>query len=148
EVRFITQQERDHETSQILMEDYIQLEPLGRMNLSYRYSGETDVFKAISSVHGRYNIDSKRIVIRGHSMGGQGAWRLGLQHPSFFAALEASAGYVDTREYAGGRPNFPNPLPPHQEAALHYYDAQDYALNAFDIPTVGYGGENDAQLRA
>jgi hypothetical protein len=55
---------------------------------------------------------------------------------------------VDTLEYAGSRPNFPKPLPPYQEAALHYYDAQDYALNAFNIPTVGYGGENDAQLRA
>jgi pimeloyl-ACP methyl ester carboxylesterase len=130
------------------MQDYIQLEPFGRMNLSYRYSGETDVFEAIASVQTHYNIDPRRILIRGHSMGGQGAWRLGLQHPSFFAALEASAGYVDTREYAGSRPNFPKALPPYQETALHYYDAQDYALNAFDIPTVGYGGENDAQLRA
>ena len=31
---------------------------------------------------------------------------------------------------------------------LHYYDAMDYALNAFNTPTVGYGGENDAQLQA
>ena len=124
EVRFITQQEGDHETSQILMQDYIQLEPFGRMNLSYRYSGETDVFEAIASVQTHYNIDPRRILIRGHSMGGQGAWRLGLQHPSFFAALEASAGYVDTREYAGSRPNFPKALPPYQETALHYYDAQ------------------------
>src|SRR5262245_4072512 len=149
EVRFIAQQSRKHgDNNAPLPQDYIQLEPLGRMNLSYRYAGETDVFEAIASVQKRYNIDSKRILIRGHSMGGQGAWRLGLQHPGFFAALEASAGYVDTHEYAGNRPNFPKPLAPYQEAALHYYDAQDYALNAFDIPTVGYGGENDAQLRA
>ena len=33
----------------------------------------------------------------------QGAWRLGLQHPGYFAALEASAGYVETKEYAGNR---------------------------------------------
>jgi pimeloyl-ACP methyl ester carboxylesterase len=149
EVHFIAQQARAHgDTNAPAVQDYIQLEPLGRMNLSYRYAGETDVFEAIASVQKRYNIDSKRILIRGHSMGGQGAWRLGLQHPGFFAALEASAGYVDTHEYAGSRSNFPKPLTPYQEAALHYYDAQDYALNAFDIPTVGYGGENDAQLRA
>jgi pimeloyl-ACP methyl ester carboxylesterase len=147
EVRFIVQQSGPHETSQIAAEDYIQLEPFGRMNHSYRYYGETDVFEAIASVQKRYNIDSKRILIRGHSMGGQGAWRLGLQHPSFFGALEASAGYVETHEYNKSR--IPKEgLTPYQEAGLHYYDAEDYALNAFDIPTVGYGGENDAQLRA
>jgi pimeloyl-ACP methyl ester carboxylesterase len=147
EVRFIAQQSGPHETSQILADDYIQLEPLGRMNHSYRYYGETDVFEAIASVQQRYNIDPRRILIRGHSMGGQGAWRLGLQHPGFFAALEASAGYVETREYARAR--LPKEgLAPYQEAALHYYDAEDYALNAFSIPTVGYGGETDGQLRA
>lgn len=147
EVRFLAQQARPHETSQIPAEDYIQLEPFGRMNHSYRYYGETDVFEAIASVQQRYKIDAKRILIRGHSMGGQGAWRLGLQHPGFFAALEASAGYVETKEYARNR--LPaGPLPPHQAAALHYYDAEDYALNAYNIVTVGYGGENDAQLRA
>ena len=103
EVRFINQQEAPHATSQIAAEDYIQLEPFGRMNHSYRYYGETDVFDAIASVQQRYNIDARRILIRGHSMGGQGAWRLGLQHPGFFAALEASAGYVETKEYASQR---------------------------------------------
>ena len=117
------------------------------MNHSYRYYGETDVFDAIASVQQRYRIDPERILIRGHSMGGQGAWRLGLQHPGFFAALEASAGYVETKEYARAR--LPKEgLAPYQEAALHYYDAEDYALNAFNIPTVGYGGETDGQLRA
>ena len=146
EVRFINQQSGDHATSQIPAEDYIQVEPLGRMNNSYRYAGETDVFEAIASVEQRYKIDLKRILVRGHSMGGQ-AWHLGLQHPGFFAALEASAGYVDTHEYARAR--LPKEgLPPYQETMLHYYDSQDYALNAFDVPSVGYGGENDAQLRA
>jgi hypothetical protein len=147
EVRFLVQQDGPHSTSQIPAEDYIQLEPFGRMNHSYRYYGETDVFEAIASVQKLYRIDPERILIRGHSMGGQGAWRLGLQHPGFFAALEASAGYVETKEYARAR--LPKEgLTPYQEAALHYYDAEDYALNAFNIPTVGYGGEKDAQLRA
>jgi hypothetical protein len=53
EVDFINQQARDHDTSQIAAEDYIQLEPLGRMNLSYRWSGETDVFYAVASVEQR-----------------------------------------------------------------------------------------------
>src|SRR5204862_5643560 len=39
-------------------------------------------------------------------------------------------------------------LKPYQVTNLNYYESEDYAMNAFDIPTVGYGGENDAQLRA
>ena len=147
EVRFINQQSKDHAgVNDPTPTDYIQMEPLGRMNNSYRYAGETDVLEGIRSVQQRYKVDPNRIIVRGHSMGGQ-AWHLGLQHPGLFAALEASAGYVDTHEYAGNR--LPKEgLPPYQETTLHYYDSQDYALNTFDIPTVGYGGEIDAQLRA
>ena len=35
-----------------------------------------------------------------------------------------------------------------QEKCLHIYDAVDYALNAFDVPVAGYGGENDPQKQA
>lgn len=148
EVRFLAQQGAPHGNSQIPADDYIQLEPFARMNHSYRYYSETDVFEAIASVRQRYNIDPERIIVRGHSMGGhQGAGRLGLQHPTFFAAFEASAGYSETIEYAGNR--LPKEgLTPYQIAALHYYDAQDYALNAFNIPIVSYAGEKDGQLRA
>jgi pimeloyl-ACP methyl ester carboxylesterase len=148
EVRFINQQEGPHSTSQIAAEDYIQLEPFGRMNHSYRYYGETDVFEAIASVQQRYNIDAKRILIRGHSMGGQGAWHLGLQHPGKFAAIESSAGYVDTYTQARDRIKPLLPLQPYQVAALHYYDAVDYALNAFNTPIVAYIGETDGNAGA
>lgn len=148
EVRFVNQQAGPHENSQILAEDYIQLEPLARMNHSYKFYAETDVYEAIAAVRKHYNIDAERIVIRGHSMGGhQGAGRLALQNPTFFAAFEASAGYAETKEYAGSR--LPKEgLPPYQDAALHYVDAEDYALNVFNVPGVSYGGEKDAQLRA
>ncbi len=148
EVRFITQQSSAHETSQILAEDYIMVEPFARMNHSYKFYAETDVYEAIAAVRKHYNIDPERIIIRGHSMGGhQGSGRLALQNPTFFAAFEASAGYSETREYAGNR--LPKEgLTPYQEAALHYVDAEDYALNGFNVPFVSYGGEKDAQLRA
>jgi hypothetical protein len=76
-------------------------------------------------------------------MGGASSWHLGLHHPGRWAAIEAGAGYTETRRY-GKRET----LPPYQEAMLHYYDAVDYSLNAFNTPTVGYGGEVDAQLQA
>jgi dienelactone hydrolase len=141
EVAFITQQETDRPIPRD--QDYIQLEPLGRTNVSYRWAGEADLFEALASVQQRYNIDPKRIVLRGFSMGGASSWHLGLHHPGKWAAIEAGAGYTETRRY-GRRDN----LPPYQEAMLHYYDAVDYALNVFNTPTVGYGGEIDAQLQA
>ena len=76
-------------------------------------------------------------------MGGASSWHLGLHHPGTWAAIEAGAGYTETRRY-GRREG----LPAYQQAMLHYYDAVDYSLNAFNTPTVGYGGEVDAQLQA
>jgi len=141
EVAFIVQQERAKPAPSD--QDYIQLEPLGRTNVSYRWAGEADMFESIASVQQRYNVDPRRIVLRGFSMGGASSWHLGLHHPGRWAAIEAGAGYTETRIY-GKRDN----LPPYQEAMLHYYDAVDYSLNAFNTPTVGYGGEIDPQLQA
>lgn len=141
EVAFIVQQEREAPVP--AEQDYIQMEPLGRTNVSYRWAGEADMFESLASVQQRYNIDPKRIVLRGFSMGGASSWHLGLHHPGKWAAIEAGAGYTETRRY-GKRET----LPPYQEAMLHYYDAVDYSLNAFNTPTVGYGGEIDAQLQA
>ena len=141
EVAFIVQQEADRPVPP--EQDYIQIEPLGRTNVSYRWAGEADMFESLASVQQRYNIDRNRIVLRGFSMGGASSWHLGLHHPGRWAAIEAGAGYTETKRY-GRREN----LPPYQEAMLHYYDAVDYSLNAYNTPTVGYGGEIDAQLQA
>jgi hypothetical protein len=148
EVRFLQQQAGPHNTSQILADDYIMVEPFARMNHSYKFYAETDVYEAVADVRKHYNIDPERLVIRGHSMGGhQGSARLAIQNPTFFGAYEASAGYSETKEYAGNR--LPKEgLTPYQEVALHYVDAEDYAMNAFNVPGVSYGGEKDAQLRA
>ena len=141
EVAFIIQQESNRPIPPD--QDYIQVEPLGRTNVSYRWAGEADFFETIASVQQRYKIDPKRIVSRGFSMGGASAWHLGLHHPGKFGATEAGAGYTETKIYGNQKD-----LPPYQEAMLHYYDAVDYSMNAFNTPTVGYGGEIDRQLQA
>src|SRR5436309_13222337 len=119
-------------------QNFIQMEVFGRTNNAYRWAGETDVFEALASVRQRYNIDPDRIVLRGFSMGGAGTWPVGLHYPGRWAATEAGAGFTETRIYAKQ-----DNLPPYQQAALHIYDAVDYSLNAFNVPTVGYGGEID-----
>ena len=141
EVRFIA----NHSGGEPVPEgqDFIQLNIFGRTNNAYRWSGETDVFEALAAVERAYQIDPDSIVLRGFSMGGAGAFHIGLHHPDRWAAVEGGAGFTETIRYAK-RPN----LPPHQRPALHIYDAVDYSLNAVNVPLVGYGGENDAQLQA
>lgn len=123
--------------------DRIELEVYGRGNNAYRWAGETDVFEAIAAVQAKYKIDPDRIVLRGFSMGGAGTWHLGLHHPSKWAAIEAGAGFTDTIVYAK-RTN----LTATERAGLHIYDSVDYAANVQLVPTVGYGGELDPQLKA
>ena len=124
-------------------QDFIQLEVFGRTNNAYRWAGERDVYEALAAVRANYRIDPDRIVLRGFSMGGAGTWHIGLHDPSRWAAIEAGAGFTDTVVYA----KLPD-LPPYQRAAARIYDAVDYAINAVNVPTVGYGGEDDAQLQA
>jgi hypothetical protein len=140
DVRFIAA----HDGSQPLPagQDFIQLEVFGRTNNAYRWAGEADVFEALASAQQRYKIDPQRIVLRGFSMGGAGTWHIGLHYPGKWAVTEAGAGFTETKKYAKQAS-----LPPYQEAALHIYDAMDYSLNAFNTPTIGYGGEIDPQLQ-
>ena len=148
EVRFLQQQAGPHETSQILADDYIMVEPFARMNHSYKFYAETDVYEAIAAVRKHYNIDPERIVIRGHSMGGhQGSARLAIAEPDVLRRVRIERRILRNEGYAGDAPAV-RELTPYQEAALHYVDAEDYALNAFNVPFVSYGGEKDAQLSA
>lgn len=119
------------------------LHVFGRTNNAYRWAGETDVFEAIAAVKRHYSIDDRRIVLRGFSMGGAGAWHLGLHHPSLWSSVEAGAGFSETRNYAKL-----GSIPEYQAKALRIYDAVDYAANAFNVPMVGYGGEDDPQRQA
>ncbi|WP_154673948.1 alpha/beta hydrolase [Singulisphaera acidiphila] len=121
----------------------IVLHVFGRTNNAYRWAGETDVFEAIAAVKRHYSIDDRRIVLRGFSMGGAGAWHLGLHHPSFWSSVEAGAGFSETRNYAKLEA-----IPEYEAKALRIYDAVDYAANAFNVPIVGYGGEDDPQRQA
>jgi pimeloyl-ACP methyl ester carboxylesterase len=121
--------------------DFVQIEVLGRTNNAYRWAGEADVLEAVEAAKRSYAIDENRVVLRGFSMGGAGAWHLGLHHPDHWAAMEAGAGFTETIEYA----RMDN-LPAYQLKALYIYDSRDYALNVFQLPTVGYGGEIDRQL--
>lgn len=128
--------------------DFIELHPLGRVGENaYRFEGETDVDEAIASVCRQFAIDPRRIVLRGHSLGGVSTWRLGLARPDRYAALGPIAGPVDTHLFAAApRKHFVKlePLTPWQEKTLHMIDAIDYAANAGMVPVVAAMGDQDA----
>jgi len=119
------------------------LHVFGRGNNAYRWAGEADVYEAIEAVKRNYRVDDRRVVLRGFSMGGAGAWHLGLHNPSRWSSVEAGAGFTETIRYA--RLGEPSEV---VRKGLHVYDSVDYALNAFGVPIVGYGGENDPQAEA
>jgi hypothetical protein len=119
--------------------EVIKLDVFGRANVAYRWAGEADVFEAIESVRKHYKIDPARIALRGFSMGGGGAWHLGLHYPDEWVVVEAGAGFVETKVHG----KVANPT-----VYASIYDVMNSALNAVNTPTVGYGGQDDPQLRA
>lgn len=121
---------------------WIQLDVYGRGNNAYRWAGETDVFEAIKDVERRFRIDTKRITLHGFSMGGAGAWHLGLHHPGIWSSMGAGAGFVDFYRYQ--KQTEQRPMWQHENLAI--YDTVNYAMNAVNLPVIAYGGENDSQL--
>jgi hypothetical protein len=129
--------------------DWIQLDVYGRGNNAYRWAGETDVFEAMAAVRQRFRIDEDRVVLHGFSMGGAGAWHLGLHHPHVWCSVGAGAGFVDFYNYQKKNPDSPaDRLPFAQNQTLSIYDAVPWAVNLANVPFVTYGGEKDPQLLA
>ena len=122
----------------------------GRTNNAYRWAGEMDVHEAISDCIVRSRREKSlnlgippTIDLQGFSMGGAGAWHLGLHHSYKWRSVEAGAGFNETRNYA----RLKN-VSAWVEKTLHIYDSYEVARNISAVPTIGYGGEEDPQLAA
>ncbi len=149
EIRFLQENERPPSANAPkpadgLAPNYIELHCFGRGNNGWRWAGETDVFEALEAVKREYPIDPDRILLRGFSMGGHGAWHIGVHHPDLWAGVNPGAGFSETRKYTQVKQDPPD----YQLKGWHIYDAVDYALNLFNTPFYGYGGELDPQLAA
>ncbi len=122
-------------------EGQIQLDVYGRWNgIAYHWAGEADVFEAIAAVKKRYRVDDKRVILRGFSMGGAGAWHLAMHHPGKWAAAEIGAGTWPRRSLMPG-------FPPHQQATLRIHEnIVEWALNFFTLPLAAHGGDRDPQV--
>jgi len=93
---------------------WIVLCPQGRGNFFYLGSGERDVFEAIEDARTVARIDSDRIFLIGHSMGGWGTWHTAAAHPDFFAGIAPMAGWAPVELV--GNLEFLDPLVIHGDA--------------------------------
>jgi pimeloyl-ACP methyl ester carboxylesterase len=119
----------------------IQVDLFGRINSAgWHWAGEADVFEGIQAVEKRFKIDDRRILLRGFSMGGEGAWHIALHYPDRFAAAEIGAGTWSRRSQMPG-------LQPYQYATLKIWEnMEEWALNAFNLPLAGHDGDSDTQI--
>jgi pimeloyl-ACP methyl ester carboxylesterase len=118
-----------------------QLEVFARGNNANHWAGEVDVFESTAAVQRRFKIDDSKLVLRGFSLGGAGAWHLALHHPDRWVAAEIGAG-TWPRRYL-----MMNDFPAHQRPTLRIWENMtEWALNAFNIPIAGHDGDNDPQV--
>lgn len=126
--------------------DAIVLHPFGRQCIGYKSAGEIDVLEAVEHVKSQYQIDDRRIVLMGFSMGGAGAWHVGAHYADRWVALSPGAGFAETAEY---NRLSPDQYPPSFEQTLwRLYDVPNYTRNLFNLPVVAYSGEVDKQIQA
>lgn len=74
-------------------EDYIHVWPLARGDNQYEGVGGFTVMEMIDYLEEVFPIDSSRIELTGHSMGGKGTWTLGSRFPWRFASVAPFYGY-------------------------------------------------------
>lgn len=65
--------------------------------------GRKDALEVLEHASQKLQADRSRTYVTGHSMGGHGAWYLGLTFPDLFSAMAPSAGWVSFFSYAGGQ---------------------------------------------
>ncbi|MFH1313949.1 MAG: prolyl oligopeptidase family serine peptidase [Candidatus Eisenbacteria bacterium] len=61
--------------------------------------GRLDALEVLEIAEATLPIEPNRIYLTGHSMGGHGAWHIGLTHPDRFAAMAPAAGWTSFELY-------------------------------------------------
>ena len=74
--------------------------PYARGDEYYIDAAEQDVLDVIEEVKLQVRVDTERIYLTGHSMGGWGAWRIALRNPDIFAAICPMSGMAPPRSAA------------------------------------------------
>jgi hypothetical protein len=146
EVAFIDQ--RSKQVGQFAPADTFVLHTYGRYSNAFKLAGEIDVLEAMESVQKRYPIDRDRLVVRGFSMGGAGAWHFAVHYPTLWAAANPGAGFSETPEFLRVFQSETLSPTPYERKLWQMYDCTEYARNLYHCPTVAYSGDEDRQKQA
>lgn len=119
--------------------------PYGRRNTDFQGVGEVDVFAAMNEVIDLFPTDTDRLYLSGVSMGGMGAWNIGLRHPGVFAAVTPICGQTDMFIWWGW-PREQAPL--HKRWLVEWDNAVDQALNLHNQNFFVQHGERDHLISA
>ncbi len=126
----------------------IVLHPYGRYCNANKFAGEIDTLECLEDVKKHYRIDANRIVARGFSMGGAACWQFAVHYPTLWCAAAPGAGFAETPEFLNVFQNEKVEPTWYEKKLWHMYNATDYAVNIYNLPTVAYSGEIDRQKQA
>jgi pimeloyl-ACP methyl ester carboxylesterase len=124
------------------------LYPYGRYCNANKFAGEIDTLECLEHARKYYRLDENRLVARGFSMGGAACWQFAVHYPTLWCAAAPGAGFAETPEFLNVFQSEKVEPTWYEKKLWHLYNATDYALNLFNLPTVAYSGENDRQKQA
>ncbi len=110
--------------------------------------GRLDALEVIDYIKENFPIDTNRIYLTGHSMGGHGVWHIGLLYPSLFAAIAPGAGWPSHQLYVPW--NFQKseifaerPILAIRDRVLRIDNPLNLIDNALNLPVFIFHGERD-----
>ena len=126
----------------------IMIHPFGRYCNANKLAGEVDTLEVLEHAIKEYQLDPKRIAIRGFSMGGAAAWHLAVHYPDKWFAANPGAGFSETPLFLKIFQS--EELKPtwYEQKLWQMYDCPVWARNLRMLPTIAYSGEIDKQKQA
>lgn len=126
----------------------IMIHPFGRYCNANKLAGEVDTLEVLEHAIKEYQLDPKRVVIRGFSMGGAAAWHLAVHYPDKWLAANPGAGFSETPQFLKVFQS--EELKPtwFEQKLWQMYDCPVWARNLRMLPTIAYSGEIDKQKQA
>ena len=113
----------------------------GRYGFDWQDWGRLDAYEVLEDALKVTGVDSRRVYLTGHSMGGHGTWHLAANDPGRFLAIAPSAGWSEFENY--GAPPMKTPLAEVWRAADGASRTIELIQNLAPIPTYVLHGEKD-----